>query len=634
MGEISGVCNMKFLEILDLSHNNFSGIIPQCIGSFSKSLSLLNLKKNKFHGIVPPTFARGCGLKNLNLNSNHLEGPLTRSISNCKDLEVLDLGNNKIKDTFPHWIVALSELQVLVLHSNKFQGSIGASKNPQSLPKLRIIDLSQNNFFGPLPTSYMKHFKGMMKLDEGKAVRYMGERNYSYDYSVAVVVKGLEIELVKILTIFTTIDLSGNNFEGEIPRVIGELSSLRGLNLSHNNLVGHVPPSLGNLSQLEWLDLSSNKLDGQIPRELVDLTFLSFFNVSNNQLVGPIPQGKQFNTFENDSYEGNKGLCGLPLSIACSSNEPRQPPPSMNSHNEDGSKFEFGWEVVLIGYGFGFIFGVSMGYVAFRARKPKWFVTLVEGCWDFLLFDVWKGLGRGDVMFLGRVLLACMLELFLYPGMVIGYMMTKVCYTPNRKFEKSLKDDIAPNGIIKSIKPRTSSNRNFKVKLRVSQFKDDSKWSTLEDPRVPSSNSSFGGLDYILFAILCYWNFYGSGGILNGHCSGGGFRGLPMRGARGDSDSDISQSVSEGPTDFTAESRWCLELNNLEGDPFRVPTNWAPSDLGTKVKIRESPSDSETDESVDKADAKPCGVSIGIRGNECLSGRRGGCHGLDGSSGS
>ncbi|EOY25573.1 Uncharacterized protein TCM_026956 [Theobroma cacao] len=30
------------------------------------------------------------------------------------------------------------------------------------------------------------------------------------------------------------------------------------------------------------------------------------------------------------------------------------------------------------------------------------------------------------------------------------------------KFEKSLKDDIAPNGTIKSIKPRTSSNRNFK----------------------------------------------------------------------------------------------------------------------------------------------------------------------------
>ena len=35
-----------------------------------------------------------------------------------------------------------------------------------------------------------------------------------------------------------------------------------------------------------------------------------------------------------------------------------------------------------------------------------------------------------------------------------------------------------------------------------------------------------------------------------------------------------------------------------------------------------------------KVDAKPCGVSIGIRGEECLSRPRGGCHGPDGSSGS
>lgn len=34
-----------------------------------------------------------------------------------------------------------------------------------------------------------------------------------------------------------------------------------------------------------------------------------------------------------------------------------------------------------------------------------------------------------------------------------------------------------------------------------------------------------------------------------------------------------------------------------------------------------------------EADAKPCGVSIDIRGNECLSGRRCGCHRPDGSFG-
>ncbi|XP_016702163.1 receptor-like protein Cf-9 [Gossypium hirsutum] len=52
VGTLSGICNMKFIEILDLSYNDFSGIIPQCIGSFSQSLSSLNLKMNKLHGAI------------------------------------------------------------------------------------------------------------------------------------------------------------------------------------------------------------------------------------------------------------------------------------------------------------------------------------------------------------------------------------------------------------------------------------------------------------------------------------------------------------------------------------------------------------------------------------------------------
>ncbi|MBA0849596.1 hypothetical protein Goshw_017947 [Gossypium schwendimanii] len=346
-GTLSGICNAKFIEILDLSHNDFSGVIPQCIGSFSQSLSSLNLKMNKLQGAIPSTFAKGCALKNLNLNSNRLEGPLKPSITTCKDLQVLDVGNNMINDSFPHWIEALSELQVLVLRSNKFHG-------------------------------YIKNFKGMINiLDDGKGVRYMGERNYSYDYSVAIAVKGSEIELMKILTILTSIDLSSNNFEGQIPRDIGELSSLRGLNLSHNNLVGHIPSSLRNMTRLEWLDLSSNKLSGQIPTGLLDLTFLSSFNVSYNQLVGPIPKGKQFNTFENGSYHGNEGLCGVPLSRGCNNNVLGQPPPAlwMNSQEDDGSKLEFGWKVVTIGYGFGFILGVAIGCACLRTGKPKWFVS-------------------------------------------------------------------------------------------------------------------------------------------------------------------------------------------------------------------------------------------------------------------
>ncbi|XP_040948775.1 receptor-like protein 9DC3 [Gossypium hirsutum] len=278
-GEVSSlICNVTSLRILDLSHNNLSGTIPQCFGNLSYSLEFLNLKKNKFYGTIPPTFAEGCQLSNFNLNGNLLEGPLTPSILNCNGLEVLDLGNNKINDTFPHWLGSLPFLQVL--------------------------------------------------------------------------------------------------FEGGIPEVFGKLNLLKGLNLSHNNLNGGIPTSIGNLTSLEWLDLSSNRLSGTIPNRLADLPFLSSFNVSENQLHGQIPQGKQFNTFGNDSYEGNKGLCGFTVSKGCNIIEPAPP----NVLEKDGSKsnITFGWKVVLIGYGCGVVFGMSVGYVVFQTGKPKWLVNLVE----------------------------------------------------------------------------------------------------------------------------------------------------------------------------------------------------------------------------------------------------------------
>ena len=379
----SSICNLTSLEILDLSNNSFGGVLPRCFGIFSKELTVLNLRMNRLHGTIPTAFAKGNNLRNLDLHGNQLEGILPRSLVRCRYLQVVDFGNNQINDKFPEWLGNLPELQVLVLRSNRFHGSIGnTSKSNHSFPKLRVIDLSHNEFSGLLPANYFRNFKAMMNVEGNTTTqRYMGEEIYHdyYDY-ITVVMKGLEHELSRILTTFTTIDLSGNKFEGEIPNFIGHLYSLRVLNLSHNSLTGHIPPVLGNLSVLESLDLSSNKLEGQIPDQLTGLTFLAVLNVAENHLVGQIPRGKQFNTFPSDSYNGNSGLCGFPLSRDCGDNDKPTPPQPPVSEEKDDSVFASGftWKAVSMGYGCGTILGLVVGYLVFSTGKPKWFVGLIE----------------------------------------------------------------------------------------------------------------------------------------------------------------------------------------------------------------------------------------------------------------
>ncbi|XP_028070414.1 receptor-like protein 7 [Camellia sinensis] len=378
-GEIpSSICNARSLSILDLSHNNLSGAIPQCLGYFSNVLFVLDLRFNAFQGNIPMIFGKGNQLEILNLNGNQFEGPVPRSLTNCRKVQVLDLGNNKINDTFPYWLGTLPELRVLVLRSNKFHGPIDNSKPNLYFPKLRIVDLSHNKFTGHLPSRYFKIFKAMRNKTMPNE-KYLSVGSY-YQASIAVTMKGSYIDLTRIFTLFTAIDLSSNKFNGDIPNVIRRLTSLIVLNLSHNSLTGHIPSSLGDLTELESLDLSSNQLTGKIPNQLMSLTFLEVFNLSWNHLNGPIPRGEQLDTFGNDSYVGNSGLCGFPLSKECKDNQ-AQVQPGVLLQQEDDSNFVSGftWEAVLMGYGCGLALGLAIGFLMFLTGKPKLFVRIVEG---------------------------------------------------------------------------------------------------------------------------------------------------------------------------------------------------------------------------------------------------------------
>ena len=232
-------------------------------------------------------------------------------------LKALDLSNNQFNDTFPSWLGNLPNLKILILGSNQFHGPIRTSKAKYMFPSLQILVLSHNSFTGRLPLKFFQNWNSS-RFDHADRLTYIQVHstfnlpsNYyhtyildsDYDYRRMVTNKGVDMIYEKVLEIFTALDFSSNRFIGDISKSIGNLKGLHLLNLSNNIFIGCIPPTLGDLAVLESLDLSQNKLSREIPQQLTQLTSLEFFSISHNHLVGPIPQGKQFNTFENNSFE-------------------------------------------------------------------------------------------------------------------------------------------------------------------------------------------------------------------------------------------------------------------------------------------------------------------------------------------
>ncbi|KAH6798355.1 hypothetical protein C2S51_034839 [Perilla frutescens var. frutescens] len=363
----ASLCNAIYLQVLDLSDNHLSGSIPPCLVGRA-NIGVLNLRRNNISGDIPDAFSHNCSLKTLDISNNKLEGKIPPSLANCKSLEVMNAGNNKIDDTFPCRLKYSSSLRVLVLRNNKFHGDLSCSEVNGSWPNLQIIDIASNNFSGKLYPRYFASWRGMV-LDDNARFRgdhlqfeFLDLSNLYYQDAVTVTLKGQEMELVKILTIFTVIDFSGNKFSGEIPQTVGDLSSLYVLNLSHNAFTGKIPNTIGNLKQLGSLDLSANNLSGEIPKQLTNLNFLSFLNLSYNKLVGMIPTGSQFQTFSAENFEGNSGLCGFPLAgcdtgggwpcgydldTGCDSDAPE------GNSAERLNKREYDWQLIITGLGYG-----------------------------------------------------------------------------------------------------------------------------------------------------------------------------------------------------------------------------------------------------------------------------------------
>ncbi|BFG37780.1 hypothetical protein CerSpe_240540 [Prunus speciosa] len=369
--------NMTSLLCIDLSNNNLSGEIPH-IWNNMPSLGCIHLSNNSLSGTIPRSLGSLTSLEFLILSSNNFSGEVP-SLKNCTYLRILDLGDNKFFGPIPAFIgERMLSLKILSLRSNSFTGSIPLKLC--GLSALRILDFSHNNLSGNIP-----HCIGNLSY-----LKYENTDYYSLGCigSFELVSKGrmFVYDYHSILALVTSIDLSDNKLSGEIPMGLTSLIKLGTLNLSVNHLTGIIPANIGNLESIETLDLSLNKLSGSIPQSMVSLTFLNHLNLSYNNLSGKIPTGNQFHTFIDPSiYEGNPGLSSCPLPTGCQDNEGVPQVPSGDGGEDDDSKLEKLQFVISLVIGFCAGFSGVFGTLAMKRSWRYAYFQLLDKVKDVVL---------------------------------------------------------------------------------------------------------------------------------------------------------------------------------------------------------------------------------------------------------
>ncbi|KAJ4974335.1 hypothetical protein NE237_007509 [Protea cynaroides] len=301
------------LEILDLSKNQFQGSIPKEVSN-CKNLYIMNLADNKFNGCTPLEIGLLPNLETLVLGNNKLSREIPESLLNLSKLAFLDYSRNSFGGDIQEIFGKFERLQYLILYANNFIGGLTTS-GILKLPNLVRLDLTNNNFTGPLP----------VELSEMPKMKYLF--------------------------------LAYNNFNGSIPQEFGNSIGLQALDLSFNRLTGKIPPTIGKLSSLLWLMLANNSLTGEIPYEIGNCSSLLWLNLANNRLSGSIPT-EISNIAQNPTptFELNRHTIQVAVSSGeCSSMKrwiPANYPPFSNVYSQLTMKScRRIWSSLLKGYG-------------------------------------------------------------------------------------------------------------------------------------------------------------------------------------------------------------------------------------------------------------------------------------------
>ncbi|KAM3395568.1 hypothetical protein P3S68_004574 [Capsicum galapagoense] len=278
VGKISSaIQELKNLKYLDLSHNQFSGGIPDFIGSLSK-LEYLNLScvGNDFTTIHP-------------------------HIGNLSSLNTLDLSYNDFlsMNSFK-WLSRLRQLRCLAMNYIDLSSTNDWLQTVFKLPFLQVLILRGSML--PVPSEFHSGtpLTSITTLD--LASNFLDTSIYTWLFDISNLVEldlsfnaldGFIPDTFGNMLSLASLNLSGNLFQGPIPDVLWNMKSLQHLDLSGNAFGGGFSSCFGKISNLKSLRVSFCSLDGQLPQMMKNLSCLTdsleYLNLERNHIGGSLP---------------------------------------------------------------------------------------------------------------------------------------------------------------------------------------------------------------------------------------------------------------------------------------------------------------------------------------------------------